>query len=496
MIVRKLKRAKSISHTASFLQRGTSWPYVGIIFIVGIAASLRFWQLARFNALVFDEVYFANFAEAYRQGIASTDAHPPLGKYIIAAATQLSVWLKGDAEATGLNGSPAIYRQANALVGSLLPIIVVCTARTIAKRSSYLKVTSQWMFALLSGLFVTIDGLFIVESRYALLNVYVVFFGLLSHLLWLRKWRIASGISLGMAIATKWNGLGYLLSLATWEIYRTVAYKNNRQGSIDTSEKSLIQTKISQVKNRTSANTVKDLTKDLALLALVTLLTYSLIWWPHLHIAQENIFSTHTNLIRFHQQLGTDGHSACSKWYSWPLLTRPITYWHSQTHLQSYTVSNLGNPALWLFSASAISLLLVGYLLRAKHFLLRQLSIRRAATSNPHLFKEDGLASYLVVSYLCNWLPWTFVQRCTFNYLYMPAAVFSFMASAWLLSTWLSRSTSKPRVNKPRANKPRVIAIAILTLIAIAFIFWLPLSLGLPLSPEQLQRRWLLKSWI
>ena len=305
--------------------------------------------------------------------------------------------------------------------------------------------------------------MFVVESRYALLNVHLVLLGLTGHWLWLkatapfqkqtpvrnRCLRAACGICLGAAIAVKWNALGYLLSLIIWET------------STDCNPKKL---------------------KHLATLVLTAAIAYSLIWWPHLHIAQENFLTVHANLFQFHHTLSSNGHSACSRWYSWPLLIRPVTYWYSSTESQTYTVSNLGNPAIWLLSASTTLLLTISYIFKVKDRISR--SVKPLARHQP--VAKDSLKSYLLISYFCNWLPWILIQRCTFNYLYMPAAVFSFMTLAWLLNQWL---------NSP-IKTTRTIAYLLLSLIAIAFLFWLPLALGLPLTPEQLQKRWLLKSWI
>lgn len=451
-----------------------------------IAITFRFWQLSRFNAFVFDEVYFVNFAQDYRQGIAPIDAHPPLGKYIIAASIQLGEWWTSHADRLNakevIENSPFSYRQANALVGSLIPLAVVGIARTLVPpNSSAAQRRKHWQFPFLCGIFVATDGLFVTESRYALLNVHLVCLGLLSHWLWLKAaniskaqsqpkreqtslWlRIASGCLLGGAIATKWNGLGYLLSLIVWEIARLRYSASDRQ--------------FGHCQNPTSKATLR----NLALLAIATTFTYGLIWWPHLHITQENIFSVHAYLFQFHQQLSADGHAACSKWYSWPLLVRPITYWYSTTNTHAYTVSNLGNPALWLLSSSTILLLAISRILTSKRAIYFKPQLATATS-----LQTTNLKSYLVISYFCNWLPWILVQRCTFNYLYMPAAVFSFMALAWLLSTWL---TSYSQINK-------AIAWLLLSVIAIAFIFWSPLTFGWPLSFEQLQKRWLLKSWI
>ncbi|MGI8936375.1 MAG: phospholipid carrier-dependent glycosyltransferase, partial [Phormidesmis sp.] len=63
---------------------------LGLIAVVGLSFGLRFWQLSRFDALVFDEIYFVKFAHAYLTGVPQFDAHPPLGKYLIAAGIWLS----------------------------------------------------------------------------------------------------------------------------------------------------------------------------------------------------------------------------------------------------------------------------------------------------------------------------------------------------------------------------------------------------------------------
>jgi dolichyl-phosphate-mannose--protein O-mannosyl transferase len=57
------------------------------VFIVSL--SLRFWQLERFNTLVFDEVYYAKFAKDYLTKTPFFNAHPPLSQYIIA----IGIWI-------------------------------------------------------------------------------------------------------------------------------------------------------------------------------------------------------------------------------------------------------------------------------------------------------------------------------------------------------------------------------------------------------------------
>jgi len=99
---------------------------------------------------------------------------------------------------------------------------------------------------------------------------------------------------------------------------------------------------------------------------------------------------------------------------------------------------------------------------------------------------EFWIVLYLVVNYAVNFLPWVMVTRCTFIYYYMGASVFGFLAIAWLVD----RSLQSYHMWL------RVVALTIIFLILVAFIFWLPVYLGLPLSPDEFIRRMWLRSWI
>lgn len=372
----------------------------------------------------------------------------------------------------------------NALIGGGIPLIVMGIAHTLshglnagskAASTAGSNQRKPLTFVLLAGAFVATDGLFITESRYALLNVYMVFFGLLGHWLWLQAnlfsiqdsiqdstqdrivrktfYRALAGVSLGAAIATKWNGLGYILSLLIWDLLARMR---------------------SPTHNRLNKNGFTD---SLIYLILIPTFTYCLLWLPHLYLSKENLISVHIELFNFHSRLAAGGHPACSQWFTWPLLIKPIAYWYQESGPVAYTVSNLGNPALWWLSSAAVFLLSLEKILEK---ILRLPAATRSVANN--------LNAYLLISYAANWLPWMLVGRCTFIYLYMPAAIFSFMTLAWLLSEWFYSSASSPQ--------SRTISLLMLGAIALAFLFWLPLALGSPLTPDQLQTRWWLKTWI
>src|SRR5258708_37723565 len=147
--------------------------------------------------------------------------HPPLGKIIIAGGE----WLFGL--------TPFGWRFAVAVIGSLA---ILMTAR-IARR-----MTRSTMLGCVAGLLLALDGLEFVMSRTALLDIFVMFwvlaaFGCLvidrdrsrariaavaasgiaddaGPNLRIRWWRVLAGLCLGLAVASKWNGVWYLPAFA------------------------------------------------------------------------------------------------------------------------------------------------------------------------------------------------------------------------------------------------------------------------------------------
>ncbi|HIK29142.1 MAG: phospholipid carrier-dependent glycosyltransferase [Oscillatoriaceae bacterium SKW80] len=482
------------------------WFSLGLAVIFFLAAALRFWGLTRFNALIFDEIYYAKFGVNYLDQVPFFDAHPPLGKYIIAFA----IWLSKpfvNQQANGYTGmvlSPFNYRWLNALIGSLLPLVVAGIAYQLSHRQSY---------ALIAAFFVVADGLLLVESRYALINIYLVFFGFLAHWLFLlalsrRECQrgvllAASGLCLGASAAVKWNGLGFLLGIyLLWMSARGLYLLRRLISGREKNQNLKKPGFIAPLENLTQLN----LLHVLFYFAVIPALTYSLIWIPHLQINTDYGFlEVHEKIFNFHKEMknGAEVHPYCSAWYTWPLTLRPMVYLFEKARntLEPvptypplpegvgkviYDVHAMGNPALWWFSSGAIALLL---LVLCERFIV---AIAAAITSASRqlirfpISVQTWLIFYLVVNYAANWLPWIKVTRCTFIYLYMSASIFSFLALAWLVERWLN------------SYHPfhYAIAITIIFLISLSFVFFLPVYLGLPLSQHEFNIRMWLRSWI
>jgi len=347
------------------------WFKIGMLAVFILSLALRFWGLGRFNTLVFDEVYYAKFAQNYLTQTSFFDGHPPLGKYIIAIGMWLSsyipFWQDTVNILTGVARSPWSYRWINALFGAFIPLIIAGIAYQLSYRRS---------FAFLAGLFAACDGIFLVESRYALINQYIVIFGLLGQWLLLvalghtKRQRtfylILSGISFGAAIATKWNGLFFLTGVyCNWILAwlkqkkqivaaddRAINTKNisvNDSYYVSTEELRQSTATLSLPQNKTAKKLLLPLQKLGQLkiftagfyLGIIPLITYSLIWIPHLiQNPKYGFIEVHTQIFSFHDRLGgntSNIHPYCAAWYKWPLLNRPIAYFYQ-------TASNPNEP--------------------------------------------------------------------------------------------------------------------------------------------------------
>lgn len=484
------------------------WYSLGLLAIWGLALGLRFWGLSRFNTLVFDEVYFAKFADHYLTQTFFIDGHPPLGKYLIAIGIWIGERLPWLAEVprNNLTGSwlaPWSYRWVNALTGSLVPLVVAGIARQVSDRRSY---------GLMAGLLMALDGLLLVESRYALINVYLLIFGLLGHWCLLRSlglrggqrygWLAIAGLCFGASVGVKWNGLGFLLGVyGVWLIaWGRKAWENwrSRRAAANSAAPAAPFRWSSPVLERFASLSPIAI---VVFLGLAPLLTYSLIWIPHLQSFGGTFWSAQAELLSYHRRVGDNAtHPYCSPWYTWPGMVRHVLYFYQtgQTPQEIvpiygpplpsgagryiFDVHAMGNPFLWWLSSSAIALCCALVIQQVGLWGWQRWQKQPVSVEAAQAAIAPGLALYLVINWAANWLPWMLVQRCTFLYHYMGSSVFSLLAIAWMGDRWL---------HSPSLFRQRC-AIALVALIVLSFLFWLPVYLGLPLTPSALQmRRWL-----
>ncbi|MEI1377249.1 phospholipid carrier-dependent glycosyltransferase [Nostoc sp. UHCC 0926] len=498
------------------------WFRIGMVSVFLLSLALRFWGLERFNTLVFDEVYFAKFGNNYLTHTPFFNAHPPLSQYIIGIGiwigSHIPFWHDTVNGLTGSMRSPWTYRWLNALTGSFIPLVVAAIAYQLSYRRS---------FAILAGLFTACDGIFLVESRYALSNIYIVIFGLLGHWFLLLAldnqnrrrsfWLVFAGITFGASVGTKWNGLwflsgAYLIWIAAWVIRGMHSFSNSKLIFTSLSLKE-VESRSQEAEVSTyspsSQTPLQNLTQlnifqMLFYLVIIPAFIYSIIWIPHLQLDKTYGFiAVHQQILKFHLHLGGNSpnvHPYCAAWYKWPLMTRPMAYYYQTAESITeplpvmgpplpagagqviYDVHAMGNPFLWWFGVAAI-LFLVGMLVsQLVIFWVKEKRFSVPAT----LSVDTWIALYLVINYAANLLPWVKVTRCVFIYHYMCAVVFVFLAIAWFVDQCL----------RSYYQQLRAVGVTITFIILVAFIFWMPVYLGLPLSPNGYKLRMWFNSWI
>jgi dolichyl-phosphate-mannose-protein mannosyltransferase len=485
-----------------------SWYRWGLVGIFLFSLGLRFWGLERFNTLVFDEVYYAKFANNYLTQTPFFDGHPPLSKYIIAIGMWIGDRLPfGRSVMNDLAGSLHTtwsYRWTAALTGAWIPLIVAGLVRAVSQNRR---------IALISALFVALDGLFLVESRYALNNVYLVSFGLLGQLFLVKAgsiqklsvqglsvqrgavqrsaWQVwlylaVAGTMFAASAAIKWNGLWFLFGsygiLAIAWLLRILRHDRTLEDHV-----------LSQL------GRLHPIAVGLCL-GILPIFVYSVIWIPHLQLNPDATFwGLQQQILTYHQNVksGKDVHPYCSTWDSWLWMGQPVAYFYkvgidpkrvlspeaiSLPNGPIYAVHAMGNPALWWASTAAIGAAIIVLLqdLWRRGWAWFQGNVNRSQLSVSQL----GFLGFIVINYGANLLPWVGVTRCLFIYHYMGASIFSMIALAWWCDEfWQSAKT-------------RMWSIGLLATITISFIIWAPIYLGLPLESERYSSLMLSQKWI
>jgi dolichyl-phosphate-mannose--protein O-mannosyl transferase len=313
-----------------------------------------------------------------------------------------------------------------------------------------------------------------------------------------RQWVLLSfsGLFFSASFSIKWNGLwfafgAFLLWVLAWVLRWSSSFEYSEIESLDR-EDSPVPPPLYRLTQ------IKWLYLVICFVVLPAIFYY-LIWIPHIRWnPQFDFWAVQQQILGYHQRVGSGSnvHPYCSTWYSWILMLRPVAYYYQVGSRVAdpiergaaalngekviYDVHAIGNPVLWWLSSAAIIISL--WMLAERWRSLPVLADLRSTLSP--LGRELWIGVFLWVNYIANLLPWIPVTRCVFLYHYMGCSVFSSMLLAWLVDRWLRQETT------------RIGAYCVIGLAIAAFIFWMPIYLGLPLSEQEYQMRMWFRSWI
>ena len=440
--------------------RRDSW---ALTLITAGAAALRLVRLDDPKVLVFDETYYAKDACWYvasSPSLCGVDAeatlvHPPLGKWLIALGIRLFGY-----DTFG-------WRIAAAVAGVLTIVVMYLLARRLLRSTTG---------AVIASTLLAIDFLHFVESRIAMLDIFVPMFGLAAILFLVydrdalldgreqatelprllhRPWRIAAGAAAGFAVASKWSGGFFILLLlvmsVAWEWRARRERKEDAPGG-------------------------SGLGGEIASLAvwfvILPLVLYSFTYLGRLPgpddqcperdgIWVNRLWEQQKCMLGFHKNLESD-HSYQSPAWSWLLLKRPVSYYFETDPNGDYKeVFAAGSPFVWW--VSLLAMMFIGF--------------RWLRRRNPR-----GPEGVILAGFVFTYVPWLIAEffsdrSAVFLFYLLPTVPFMCLALAFVGSS-IGRSWEAKA------------AIGIFLAAAVGFfVFYYPLLAKVPLPQEQWDKR-------
>ena len=404
-----------------------------ISLIIAFALILRLWRLNLPKGYIFDEVYYAknanslirNGVELNAQGQAEFIVHPPLGKWLIG----IGIKVFGNDEFG--------WRISAAVIGTLSVVLIYLITKELFKSVFLSNIAAALM---------AFDGLALVMSRVALLDIFLMFFILLAFYSLIKNNIWLSGVAIGLAAATKWSAI----FLIPFFILLTINYFQ-----------------IEPVK------WLKRAAQYIFLPSLVYLLSWSG-WiftsggWDRQ--SGSNVFTSlwkyHTAILDFHRNL-VETHSYAANPWSWLILGRPTSFFYETpsgcgVSSCSQEILAIGTPILWWAGIFAIAL-----------------------TFGFFVTNRDRISMIILAGIAGTYLPWFLIQSRTTFYFYA-ISILPFLILALIYSfNWALRY-----------GDYRKQIIGFLVVVALNFIYFLPILLGIEIPYSQWLSRMWLKSWI
>jgi dolichyl-phosphate-mannose--protein O-mannosyl transferase len=417
------------------------------------AAVLRGWRVSVPGRIVFDEAYYAPDACVLWRGQEAcgvdgiySRVHPYLAKWLIGAGIEVFGY------------RPFGWRVAAVAFGVLGIALLFVLARRLLRSTAA---------ATLAAGLLAIDGLHFVQSRVAMLDVFVGTFSLATIVFVVldrdrerrpgerlrdRPWLLAAGVAAGAAAASKWSGFPFLVValvlVVAWDA-RAARDRGDEAGWVRTVRREA-WVLVAAFAIVPAAVYVAAAIPGVDGRVLAVPWDYDA--WPRAFLRWQQ------RILTFGVDLEGEYPYASPGW-SWPLLRRPVVY-ALETEGGAYRhVLALGNPAIWWASIPAVAACAVWW-------------VRRRGPA------EAVVVAGVAAGYLW-WIPATVSRPFSFIFYITPALPFMCLALA----------VASRRLWTRRAGRA-VVAAGVAAAIA-SFAFFLPILSFQPLSADA----WTARLW-
>jgi dolichyl-phosphate-mannose-protein mannosyltransferase len=528
-------------------------PFLVIAAVTAIAGGLRFYHLSTPHAYVFDEVYYAKdgcFDAGFpykdckldHPGEQTVTVHPPLGRWIIAG---------GEA---AFGNRPFGWRFSSAVAGTLSVTLLAILAYVLFQSA---------LWAGIAGMLLATENLNFVQSRISMLDIFVALFvvaGMLFLVLdrrWidrrhpapvppaepdidrlvepgldlppdrppapiLRPWRVACGVALGAATATKWSGGTALIAA----IVLSVGWERARRNAAG--------------QERPLWEAVRDEGFGIFLFLVIVPIAVYLAsygrWFADHHLDFGGWWALQQSMAKFSINLRATHPYASAAW-SWILLKRPVAYYYvcATPCRRPAEIIALGNPLIfwgsipalvyttwaWLrrarlgaiprapvqaLVAAAISVMLLYLgllgLVVVTNFTWTAVTVEKAtllvAVVSFALFFLMLLASMgrwqaslIFIAVAWQYFPWFFAARTNFLFYMTPVTPFLVLACVFAL-----KHLAEFRIGLDRVRAVAPIAGFLAVASVGLYVFFLPVLTGAPISYEMWKARIWFPSWV
>lgn len=437
---------------------------VAIWSVVAAALFLRLFRLSTPPKLIFDEIYYVDGARDLLKFGVEVSAnkpefivHPPIGKWVIGAGIEIF----GD--------NPFGWRVMVALLGTLSILLIAKIAARIFGALGY---------GLIAALLAFFDGLNLVMSRTALLDMTLTTFLLVAVWFLIDRRFLFAGIFFGLALATKWNAIFYIIALSVYFVIREIREISSMQ--------SHDMEKQFQRKDFVAVIALISLRKVQLLVVPLVVYTTSWIGWfrsprgwsrswsadngSHFLAPFRSFIHYQFEILNFHKGLDS-GHNYRSSAWQWLLQIRPTSFYYESPKCGGGTCSQevlaIGTPLLWWSGALSVLLLFALWFKSRNH-------------------------SLILLGVAAGWLPWfAFPERTTFSF-------YSIAFEPWIILALVAAIKEiNERLPERISRKTRKSALALfITIIGANFVYHSPIFLAITLSYDHWRSLMWLHSWI
>ncbi len=379
-----------------------------------------------YDEFYFDEIYHVRNAKEVADGqYMYASVHPLLGTNIIASFIKF------------FGFTPFVFRLPGALFGIAIVVLIYLLAKLLFDKT---------IISSLAAIFSACDFMHLTTSRIATLEPFSIFFIILMFYWMIKYYKeedhkkeivdlLICGISMGLAISTKWTACYSAIGLAV------ILFK-----------------KLTETKK----NVISSLLWCVLFFVIIPLIIYWLSYLPDKvwrdSWSIKNVWEHNITMFEYHSKL-VSTHPYSSKWYQWLLDIRPIWYYSNINDVGiSNTIACFSNPLLTWAGVPAIIYC---------------------------LFKIKDKTSFIIaIGYLTAILPWTPISRTTFAYHFYPTSIFVILAICFCANKLMEKR-----------NENRQLIYIFMALYVLIFIVYLPICTGFGTTKVYIKALELFPTW-